>query len=72
MLAEIKKEYDWNCQGAEVEYQASLTRNPSYTAAHLFYAGYLPKWGGVMTRLLRRSVHANSTRCRPGAIPAFV
>jgi TolB-like protein/DNA-binding winged helix-turn-helix (wHTH) protein len=45
MLADIKKGYDWDWAGAEVEYKRALEINPSYSLAHEWYAEYLTKMG---------------------------
>ena len=44
-LAEVKKGYEWDWSGAEVEYKRTFELNPSYAIAHAGYADYLTKMG---------------------------
>jgi len=40
-LGEIRFFYDWDLDGARKEYELALALNPSYPAAHYYYASYL-------------------------------
>ena len=40
-LGEIKFFYDWDLEAARKEYELALALNPSYPAAHHYYASYL-------------------------------
>ena len=42
-LADVKKGYDWDLAGAEVEYQRALRLNPSHLLTHLWYAESLTR-----------------------------
>jgi TolB-like protein/DNA-binding winged helix-turn-helix (wHTH) protein/Flp pilus assembly protein TadD len=44
-LAEVKKGYEWDWSGAEVEFKRALELNPSYSLAHAGYAGLLSNLG---------------------------
>jgi TolB-like protein/predicted Zn-dependent protease len=44
-LGLIKFQYDWDWQGAEEELREAVSINPSYAAAHHFFADYLKAMG---------------------------
>ncbi len=45
-LGYVKKEYDWDFQGAEAELKRALQLNPNYATGHFWYAIYLAEtWG---------------------------
>jgi len=44
-LALIRYWYEWDWQGAEEEFQRAVSLNPSYAAAHQWYAAYLNAMG---------------------------
>ena len=44
-LGLIKFQYDWDWQGAEEELREAIAINPSYAAAHHFFADYLKAMG---------------------------
>ncbi len=44
-LADVKKGYDWDLQGAEAEYQRALQLNPNHLLTRLWYAECLSRMG---------------------------
>jgi serine/threonine protein kinase/Tfp pilus assembly protein PilF len=41
MLAEVKYIYEWDWEGAEIEYKKAIEINPNYSTAHSWYAVFL-------------------------------
>jgi DNA-binding winged helix-turn-helix (wHTH) protein/Tfp pilus assembly protein PilF len=44
-MAEVSKDYEWDWQGAERQYQHALALDPDYATAHQFYAQLLVSQG---------------------------
>ena len=44
-LADVKKGYDWDMEGAEVEYKRALQLNPSHLLTRLWYAEWMTRMG---------------------------
>ena len=44
-LAAIKRDYEWDWSGAEIEYRRAIELNPNYATAHQWYAEYLTIMG---------------------------
>jgi len=44
-LAGIKSSYDWDWQGASIEFRRAIELNPSYATSHQWYSQYLTQLG---------------------------
>src|SRR5690242_18318226 len=44
-LADVMKAFDWDCEGAQPEYQRALELNPSDPVSHMWYGDWLSKMG---------------------------
>lgn len=58
-LASIRKAYDWDWPGAEVEYQSALELNPNHAASHRLYGDYLAALGRSEAALREMQIAQN-------------